>query len=154
MVWKKSISWHITVVLRKRRGEIETQAFTHIVERCAQDSACVTTLMEHVLTALKRKNPEIENAFFRQYNAGCCHPANTVLACKNICKRTGISIRRMDFSDPQGGKGPCDPFATTMKNHVRSYVSEGHDVVTTEQFQEALLSHGGVPGARMRVSMG
>ena len=30
-----------------------------------------------------------------------------------------------------------------MKNHVRSYIKEGHDVVTTEQFQEALLSHGG-----------
>ena len=36
-----------------------------------------------------------------------------------------------------------------MKNHVRTYVDEGHDVVTTEQFQEALLSHGGVPGARI-----
>ena len=74
--------------------------------------------------------------------------------CKNITKRAGISIRRMDFSDPQGGKGPCDRSATTMKNHVRSYVSEGHDVVTTAQFQEALLWHGGVPGARMRVSVG
>ena len=36
-----------------------------------------------------------------------------------------------------------------MKNHVRSYVNEGHDVVTADQFQEALLSHGGVPGARI-----
>ena len=60
---KRGISWHITVALRKRSGEIETQAFIHIVERCAQDSACVTTLMEHVLATLKRKNPEIENAF-------------------------------------------------------------------------------------------
>ena len=45
-------------------------------------------------------------------------------------------------------QGPCDRFAATMKNHVRSYVNEGH-VVTTDQFQEALLSHGGVPGARL-----
>ena len=71
------------------------------VKSCAQDSACVTTLMEHVLTILKRENPEIENAFFRQDNTGCYHSANTVLTCKNISKRTGISIRRMDFSDPR-----------------------------------------------------
>ena len=107
--------------------------------------------MEHGLTTLKRENPEIENAFFGQDNAGCYHCGNAILACKNTSKRTGISIRRMDFSDPQGGKGPCDRFAATMKNHVHSYVNEGHDVVTTEQFQEALLSHGGVPGARIPV---
>lgn len=146
---KRGMSWHITVALRKRGGEIETQAFIHIVERCVQDSACVTTLMEHVLTTLKSENPEIEDAFYRSDNAGCYHSASTILACKNISKRTGISIRRLDFSDPQGGKGPCDRFAATMKNHVRTYVNEGHDIVTTEQFQEALLSHGGVPGARI-----
>ena len=122
---KRGISWHVTVALTKRSGDIETQAFIHIVERCAQDSACVTTLMQHVLATLKRENPEIENAFFRQDNTGCYHSANTVLACKNISKQTGISIRRMDFSDPQGGKGPCDRFAATMKNHVRSYINEG-----------------------------
>ena len=30
-----------------------------------------------------------------------------------------------------------------------SYVNESHDVVTNEQFQDALLSHRGVPGARI-----
>ena len=80
---------------------------------------------------IKEGEPRNKNAFFRQDNAGCYHSASTVLDCKNISKRTGISIRRMDFSDPQGGKGPCDRFATTMKNHVRTYVNEGHDVVTT-----------------------
>ena len=53
---KRGISWHVTVALTKRSGDIETQAFIHIVERCAQDSACVTTLMQHVLATLKREN--------------------------------------------------------------------------------------------------
>lgn len=146
---KRGLSWHITVALRKKEEEIETQAFIHIVENCVQDSVCVVTLMEHVLTTLKKENPEIANAFYRQDNAGCYHCACTILACKNISKRTGVSIRRLDFSDPQGGKGPCDRFAATMKNHVRAYINEGHDAITAEQFQEAMLSHGGVPGARI-----
>ena len=146
---KRGLSWHITVALRKREEEIATQAFIHIVESCTQESASVVTLMGHVLATLKKENPEIENAFFRSDNAGCYHSASTILACKNISKQTGVSIRRLDFSDPQGGKGPCDRFAATMKNHVRTYINEGHDVITAEQFQEAMLSHGGVPGARI-----
>ena len=120
---KRGLSWHIAVVLRKKEEEIETQAFIHIVECRAQDSACVVTLMEHVLATLKKENPEIENAFVRMDNARCYHSSSTVLACKNISKRTGVFIRLLDFSDPQGGKGPCDRFAATMKSHVRAYVN-------------------------------
>ena len=41
-----------------------------------------------------------------------------------------------------------------MKNHVRAFVNEGNDVSTTMQFQEALTSHGGVPGARVTMIQG
>ena len=43
---------------------------------------------------------------------------------------TGIHVKRVDFSDPQGGKGPCDRKAATIKAHVRRYINEGHDVLT------------------------
>ena len=49
------------------------------------------------------------------------------------------------------GVSPCDRFAATMKNHVRAFVNEGNGVNTTKQFEEALTSHGGVPGARVTV---
>lgn len=151
---KKGFSWHITVAIRKKENEIETQAFVHVVEQCNQDSPCVVMLMEHVLATLKKENPEINHAFYRQDNAGCYHAASTILACKDISKRTGVCVQRLDFSDPQGGKGPCDRFAATMKNHVGAFVNEGNDVSTTTQFQEALTSHGGVPGARVTMIQG
>ena len=60
--------------------------------------------------------------------------------------KTGIAVVRVDFSDPQGGKGACDRKAATIKAHVRRYVNEGHDVETASQFKEAMLSSGGVHG--------
>ena len=80
--------------------------------------------------------------------------ANTILACKDISHRSGIFIQQLDFSDPQGGKGACDRFAATMKNHVRSFVNEGNDVLTAEQFLSALTSRGGVSGARVSLVQG
>ena len=45
---------------------------------------------------------------------------------------TGIKIGRVDFSEPQGGKGPCDRKAATIKAHIRRFVDEGHDVITAD----------------------
>ena len=152
---KKGISWHcVTVAIRKKESELETKDFVHVVEKCIQDSPCVVQLMEHVLSTLKREHPEIKSAFYRQDNAGCYHAANTILACKDISQRLGIFIQQLDFFDLQGGKGACDRFAATMKNHVRSFVNEGNDVLTAEQFLSAITSRGGVSGAQVSLVQG
>ena len=52
----------------------------------------------------------------------------------------------MDFSDPQGGKGPCDRKAATIKNHMRSYLNSGHDISNAEDMKLAMESNGGVRG--------
>jgi len=59
---------------------------------------------------------------------------------------TGIHVKRVDFSDPQGGKGPCDRKAATIKTHVRKYINENHDVQTAHDFKEAMPSHGEISG--------
>ena len=64
---------------------------------------------------------------------------------------TGNGVHRVDFSDPQSGKGACDRKAATIKAHVRRYVIEGHDVQNTQEFKTAILSNGGVTGVRVAV---
>jgi hypothetical protein len=64
------------------------------------------------------------------------------------CK-TGVNVSRVDFSEPQGGKGPCDRKAATIKAHVRRFINEGNDVTTARQFRDAIMSSGGVPGVRV-----
>ena len=98
---------------------------------------------------LKAELPEISNAALRQDNAGCYHSVSMLSACRLMGAATGIHVKRVDFSDPQGGKGPCDRKAATIKAPVRCYINEGHDVLTARDFKDAVLSHGGVKGVRV-----
>ena len=61
----------------------------------------------------------------------------------------GIRIKRVDFSDPQGGKGACDRKAATVKAHVRRYVNKGYNVVTAQEFHDTMLSHRGINSVRV-----
>ncbi|KAK3711284.1 hypothetical protein QZH41_015004, partial [Actinostola sp. cb2023] len=148
---KRGISWHISVASRKIDNKFESQSFLHIVQNSAQDSSAVVRIMEHSLRTLKEDHPEIVTAYMRQDNAGCYHNSVMLASCSLMKEKTGISVQRVDFSDPQGGKGPCDRKAATVKAHVRRYVSEGHDVQNAQQFQQAMLANGGVSGVRVAI---
>ncbi|KAK3724599.1 hypothetical protein QZH41_001747 [Actinostola sp. cb2023] len=100
--------------------------------------------MQDVLRTLKQEYPEIKKAHFRQDNAGCYHASTTILACSDIAQSTGVEIARLDFSDPQGGKGAADRLAATCKAHIRRFINEGNDVTTAKQLEAALLSHGSI----------
>lgn len=115
---KRGISWHISVVVRKVQGVLQHQAFVHIVKNTNQDNATIVQIVRHK-SELKKENPEIKSAYLRQDNAGCYHNALVIAAYRLMEKETGIKVQRVDFNDPQGGKGPCDRKAATIKAHVR-----------------------------------
>lgn len=146
---KRGISWHISVVMRKVAEELQQQTFVHVIEESSQDANAVVQVLCHTLKTLKVEHPEITSAALRQDNAGCYHSVAMLSACRLMGTTTGIHVKRVDFSDPQGGKGPCDRKAATIKAHVRRYINEGHDVLTARDFKDAMLSYGGVNGVRV-----
>ena len=146
---KRGISWHISVVARRIAEKLQHQAFVHIVENCSQDSNVVVSIIRHTLQELKKEHPEITTACLRQDNAGCYHSFTMLPVCQLMEETTGIKIERVDFSDPQGGKGPCDRRAATIKAHILRYINEGHDVVSANDLKRAILSHGGIRGVRV-----
>lgn len=107
--------------------------------------------MEHVLRSLKEQHPEITAAYFRQDNAGCYHSSCTILSARVLSMRSGIQVRRIDFSDPQGGKGSCDRKAAQVKAHFKSYVNGGNSVTTPSELKTAIESRGGIPGVRVAI---
>jgi len=146
---KRGISWHISVAYRRVDGELKWEGFVHVIRSCSQSSAAVITIMRHVLDTLKKEHPDITKAYFRQDNAGCYHSSSTIMACRDLATHTGIHVVRIDFSDPQGGKGAADRLAATCKSHIRTYINEGHDVCTAADMKDALLSNGGLKGVRV-----
>ena len=115
---KRGISWHISVAVRRRNNQLESQGFVHIIQNCTQRSSAVVASMAHVLNALKTEHPEKQKAFFRQDNAGCYHSAVTMMSVPAIEKATGVKVAEVSFSDPQGGKGPADRMAATIEGHI------------------------------------
>ena len=145
---KRGISWHITTATRIVEGQPEMLSFVHVFQSCNQDSVTVLAIVDDVLKQLKSTMPNVNSVHFRQDNAGCYHSASTLLAIRQVAKKYDINVR-LDFSDPQGGKGSCDRKAAAVKNHMRIYLNSGQDVETPEQMKNAIESSGGMPGVRV-----
>lgn len=90
-----------------------------------------------------------QTVFIRQDNAGCYQSTSVLLSAQRRATKNNINLCQVDYSDPQGGKGPCDRKAATIKSHIKIYLNEGHDVETAEQMVQAIESGGGVPGVRV-----
>ena len=130
----------MTVATRREGEDIHMLTFVHIFETCSQDSCAVVD----VARQLKITMPELKSVYYRQDNAGCYHCGATIVCAKVIAEQFGVTIRRLHFSDPQRGKGPCDRKAAVIKSHMRIYLNSGNDIETPTQMKDAILSAGGV----------
>ena len=101
--------------------------------------------MSDVIKQLKVIMPSLTSVYYRQDNAGCYHSAATINYVRIIGMPNDVTIKRLDFSDPQGGKGCCDRKAATVTSHIRIHLNSGNDVETAVQMKDAILSSGGVP---------
>ncbi|KAI8515676.1 hypothetical protein Bbelb_064890 [Branchiostoma belcheri] len=147
---KRGRSWHVAAVITKGDDEkYNVESFVHIFNNCRQDWAAVCAIVQSVLQTIKSENPALSRVFLRSDNAGCYHCAPLILSLPAISRKTGISVQRFDFSDPQAGKDICDRKIASMKTHIRRYVNEKHDVLTANDMKEALESHGGIKGCRV-----
>ena len=95
---KRRIPWHLAVATRR---ELQMLTFAHIFKSCSQDSSAILAVMADVIRQLKI-------VYYRQDNAGCYHCRTTLVCAAALGHEEGVKTRRLDFSDPQGGKGVCD----------------------------------------------
>ena len=146
---KHGIPWHVTVASKREGDEIQMLTFVHIFEPCNQDSCAVLAVMADVIRQLKITIPQLESVYYRQDNAGCYHCGAIMVCARVLGQQFGVNIKRLDFSDPQGGKGPCDRKAATIKSHMRIHLNSGNDIETPAQMVDAILSSGGVPAVNI-----
>ena len=144
---KRGLSWHVTVAIRREASQdLSMMTFTHVFQSCAQDSPAVQAIMADVIGKLKSVIPALQKVFYRQDNAGCYRSGQTVVGAMVAGQLHGVKLQRLDFSDPQGGKGSCDRKAASIKAHIRVHLNEGHDIETASDMVNAMQSRGGVPG--------
>ena len=122
----------------------------HVFESCCQDSIAVLAVIEDVVKQLKEEILDNKSIIFRQDNAGCYHSAATMLGLQQLACQQNDALR-IDFSDPQGGKGPCDRKAATVKGHMGTFLNSGIELETVEQMKTATQSSGGIHGVRVKL---
>ncbi|VDI23569.1 Hypothetical predicted protein [Mytilus galloprovincialis] len=88
--------------------------------------------------------PQINEVFIRSDNAGCNHCAPLWLSLYGISSRTGITIKRYDYSEAQAGKSYCDLKIAHMRGKMRVYAASGYNITTTADMKKALDSGTGV----------
>ena len=144
---KRGMSWHITVATRRAENqELQMMTFVHVYQTCNQDSCAVLSIIKDVIEKLKSHLPQLKTVFYRQDNAGCYHCDATIVAASFAGGCSGVSVKRIDLSDPQGGKGPCDRKAASIKSHMRVYLNQGSNIDTAKEMVDAIQSLEGVPG--------
>ena len=104
LVWKTRNSLHISVAFIRVDGEIQMLTFCHIFKACSQDSNAVLAVMADLIQQLKSIMPSLTTVYYRQDNAGCYHCGHVIISSSKLGQKEGIVLKRLDFSDPQGGK--------------------------------------------------
>lgn len=127
--------------------------YIHLFDECTQNWFAVASIMENTLKTLKTSFPRLREAFLRSDNAGCYHCGYLILSLPDLGKRTGITISRYDFSDPQAGKDVCDRRIATVKSHMRRFINEGNDIKSASDMKTAIDSYGGVKGCQSAVAI-
>lgn len=145
---KRGLSWHVTVAMRKIMAsqQLQMMTFVHVFQSCNQDSSTVLAIMEDVIGKLKAIMPSLKTVTYRQDNAGCYRSGEVIIGAAKAGKSHGVSVKRLDFSDPQGGKGACDRKSATIKAHMKVHLNEGNDIEDASHMVNAMQSSGGVPG--------
>ena len=99
---------YITVTIRRKDSTMQMLSFVHVFKKCSQVSDTVLAIIDDVFQQLKSTSPEVQTVFLRQDNAGCYHSTSVLLSVQRIATKNNINLCQVDYSDPQGGKGPCD----------------------------------------------
>lgn len=75
-----------------------------------------------------------------------------LLTMKAVSGRIGIAVQAYYYPEAQNGKGIRDRKIASMKQHIRRYVNEKHNVATADDVKKAFESHEGVKGCRIAVA--
>ncbi|XP_074632721.1 uncharacterized protein LOC141891635 [Acropora palmata] len=148
---KRGISWHFSAVIHLANhpdcqcttasmNGFKIHTYIVVLDSCKQDWFAVSCILEEVLSVVKASHPTVTQAKVRSDNAGCYHCTALLTTINNSSNRSGIQVKRYDFSEPQAGKDLCDRKIAPCKQRLRNYLSENHNIENARDIKEGLDS--------------
>ena len=87
---------------------LNATVYVHVFDSCKQNWYVVASIVQDVLFNVKKQDPKVISVDMKSDNAGCNHYVQLLSSLPVIGKRTGVTVKQYDFSDPQSGKDICD----------------------------------------------
>lgn len=75
--------------------------------------------------------------------------AVTITIAKKVGQLHSVTVKRIDFCDPQGAKGACVRKAASIKFHMKIYLNSRNNIETSEEMKETIQSFGGMSSVRV-----
>ncbi|CAC5392922.1 unnamed protein product [Mytilus coruscus] len=122
---RRGLSWHVGVVLMKTdQNDYQNFTIVHVFDNATQDALTSTSILQDTINHINKENKKIKTLYLRSDNAGCFHSLYSLTTIPMINKKSLIKIKRVDFSDPQGGECICDRKAAHIKGHIKRNVND------------------------------
>ena len=137
---KKGMTLHCDVFLLKENGTVKKHTYFTTAYRSDQDIKDSLSLRDYVVKEFSKDFPDVKELYCKSDNAGCYHGNPYPESIYKICKQNSITLKRLDYNEPQKGKDQCDRDSALARNALRRYVDEGNDVASAEDIYKALLA--------------
>ncbi|CAC5392036.1 unnamed protein product [Mytilus coruscus] len=136
---KRGLFWHVSVITFQEKEGKNSLTVVHVFDTATQDAVTSNAILKDLLHHVNSTNNNVDTLYLRSDNAGCYHSSYGILSVTALNDNPfNITVNRMDFSDPQGGKSICDRKAAHVKACIRRYVNEGNNVITAIEFKSAV----------------
>ena len=137
---KKGMTLHCDVLLLKENGTVKKHTYFTTPYRSDQDIKDSLSLGDYVVKEFSKEFPHVKELHYKSDNAGCYHGNPYPESIYKICKQNFITLKRLDYNEPQKSKDQCDRDSVLARNALRRYVDEGNDIVSAEDIYKALLA--------------
>lgn len=135
---KNGYTTHNDVFLLKVNSQIKKMVFITIVEKSDQDSTDALIIGDLALKAFKKKFPHALNIFHRSDNAMCYSSNLYIQTLPTVVKNNKLTLKRIDYSEPQKGKDEADRVAAVTKRKVKTFIQNGNSVTSGSDLKQAI----------------
>ena len=105
-----------------------------------QDIKDSLSLGDYIVKEFSKDFPDAKELYCKSNNAGCYHGNTYPESIYKVCKQNSITLKRLDYNEPQKGKDQCNRDCALARNALRRYVDVHNDVTSAENILKALLA--------------
>ena len=105
-------------------SEIDKSTYFIAAYQSDQDVKDALLLGEHIITAFKSDHRDVVEVYSKHHYASYYHRSFYPKSLQSVHKQNGITLRQLDYKEPQKVNDQCNGESTVARNMIRFFVYE------------------------------